>query len=523
MKKLFISALFVLFISSVVLAANVEVKLDSSNGTSGLLIRNSLLNTVAAFDSYGNLTAAKGLFQVSEGNQQFVIYNNPGDFNAMNYAGDRNEMLFGEYGAGSFRVGIRTTEAYATLQVHNPDDTTTKWAILAMQPKLANNNYTQILLGKHTSTNNAATISFVPNATAARSSLRLGLYNSSDTLSLNGNGYVGIGTGESNAPLEIKGAQSWMDLTTSNNTNGSVLQLINLKPGLGPTDFLGAINWGAGYSAGIGQIGYLNGGAMTFTTGGRNMMNIDTVGVGIGTYPSTASLEVHSNQGNNAIMGLYGPSTGGHLQNLGQLGEADRGVYAQGEPYGLYAYGYTYGVYGYASNGYGVYGHGSTYGVYAEGASIAAVYASGKLVGTGGVQFTGIGSGTGTTLIVDGSGNVLKSTSSRRYKHDIKEYDSDISKLGKLTPVKFKWNPNTGSPNQEDFGLIAEDVYKIFPELVGLDKAGRPDSVKYDKLSVILLKGYQEKVKEIDALKEKNENLESRLKALEEKIGARGK
>jgi len=71
---------------------------------------------------------------------------------------------------------------------------------------IGNNNYVQLYLGKDTSANNLATVSYVPNATAALSTLRLGLYGSSDTLSINGNGNVGIGTVNPGAKLEVSGA-----------------------------------------------------------------------------------------------------------------------------------------------------------------------------------------------------------------------------------------------------------------------------------------------------------------------------
>ncbi len=93
--------------------------------------------------------------------------------------------------------------------------------------------------------------------------------------------------------------------------------------------------------------------------------------------------------------------------------------------------------------------------------------------------------------------------SSKRYKHDIRIYEMDLNKIKKLKPVKFKWNKNTATPNKEDFGLIAEDVYKVFPELVALGPKGTVESVDYAKLSVILLKAVQEQQKEIEDLKAK--------------------
>ncbi|MFA4906276.1 MAG: tail fiber domain-containing protein [Candidatus Margulisiibacteriota bacterium] len=115
--------------------------------------------------------------------------------------------------------------------------------------------------------------------------------------------------------------------------------------------------------------------------------------------------------------------------------------------------------------------------------------------------------GVSQGLYVDSTGVLGYKPSSRRYKHDIADYNFDVSRVEKLRPVKFRYNAG----NNQDIGLIAEEVSELFPELVIYDKSGRPDSVGYEKVAVVLLKAYQEKQKEIDELK-------ARLNALEAKI-----
>ena len=112
------------------------------------------------------------------------------------------------------------------------------------------------------------------------------------------------------------------------------------------------------------------------------------------------------------------------------------------------------------------------------------------------VDLTGLGSGTGTALYLTGSNRVVKLSSSKRYKTDIRDYDRDMSDLGKLSPVRFKWNESTATPGKEDFGLIAEDVEKVFPELVTYTK-GQVEGVDYAKLSVVLLKAVKEQANSI--------------------------
>lgn len=73
--------------------------------------------------------------------------------------------------------------------------------------------------------------------------------------------------------------------------------------------------------------------------------------------------------------------------------------------------------------------------------------------------------------------------SSQRYKHDIEDLKLDSSKIAQLRPRSFKWNAN----DEESFGLIAEEVAEIYPELVIYNDKGEIQSVKYDMLSVLLL------------------------------------
>ena len=56
----------------------------------------------------------------------------------------------------------------------------------------------------------------------------------------------------------------------------------------------------------------------------------------------------------------------------------------------------------------------------------------------------------------------------------------------------------------QDIGLIAEEVNEIYPELVNYDKEGKPYSVKYNGLSVVLLDEVKKLRKEVKELKEKN-------------------
>jgi len=88
-------------------------------------------------------------------------------------------------------------------------------------------------------------------------------------------------------------------------------------------------------------------------------------------------------------------------------------------------------------------------------------------------------------------------TSSLRFKHDITDLEIDSSKIFDLRPVSY--TPNDS--DRRDFGLIAEEVASILPELVLYDAEGKPTAVRYEQLSVLLLNEMKKQKKEIEELK----------------------
>ena len=110
-------------------------------------------------------------------------------------------------------------------------------------------------------------------------------------------------------------------------------------------------------------------------------------------------------------------------------------------------------------------------------------------------------SNAGLESIDLGGGNyryeLVRDTSSRKYKTNIESLTLDSAKIYNLNPVSF----TTKSSNKPAFGLIAEEVYEVLPELVSL-LDGEPDTVNYNRLPVLLLA-------EIKKLKTRIETLEN--------------
>ncbi len=77
--------------------------------------------------------------------------------------------------------------------------------------------------------------------------------------------------------------------------------------------------------------------------------------------------------------------------------------------------------------------------------------------------------------------------SSRRYKHDIKAMDKASEAIFALNPVSFRYNKEYDATQTLAFGLIAEEVAEVYPDLVGRNPEGHPESVRYEQINAMLL------------------------------------
>ncbi len=115
--------------------------------------------------------------------------------------------------------------------------------------------------------------------------------------------------------------------------------------------------------------------------------------------------------------------------------------------------------------------------------------------------------GTGTTgCVKDADGTVIAGTcsSDERLKTKIKPFPDVLEKLIQLQPVHFYWKaeeyPEKHFGKSQSFGLIAQEVEKILPDLVTEDEEGFL-AVRYNKLPLLLLQAVKEQQKTIEELK----------------------
>jgi len=128
---------------------------------------------------------------------------------------------------------------------------------------------------------------------------------------------------------------------------------------------------------------------------------------------------------------------------------------------------------------------------------------------------------SGSTVLINKKGQLGILASSARYKRDIEPMGSTSERLLDLRPVTFRYKADPS--NELQYGLVAEEVARAYPELVVRSEDGKVQSVKYEELIPMLLNEVQRqraalaqmKARE-DAQRETDEALAARLTRLEE-------
>ncbi|HMD72505.1 MAG TPA: tail fiber domain-containing protein, partial [Steroidobacteraceae bacterium] len=104
---------------------------------------------------------------------------------------------------------------------------------------------------------------------------------------------------------------------------------------------------------------------------------------------------------------------------------------------------------------------------------------------------------TGAAVYVTSLGQLGVLASSERYKTDITPIGATAGKLEQLRPVSF--HLKTDPTGALQYGLIAEEVFKVFPELVIRDGSGKIQGVRYEELAPMLLSEVQQQQATISA------------------------
>src|ERR1700693_131253 len=130
--------------------------------------------------------------------------------------------------------------------------------------------------------------------------------------------------------------------------------------------------------------------------------------------------------------------------------------------------------------------------------------------------------GTGTPVLIDANGQLGTVSSSARFKDEIQDMGEATEGLLKLRPVTFRYKAQPEGRTQ--FGLIAEEVEKVMPELVVCSSSGEVETVLSHEMPAMLLNELQKQQRQIDELQKQQrqiEELKSELSALRAVISQR--
>ena len=278
-----------------------------------------------------------------------------------------------------------------------------------------------------------------------------------------------------------------------------------------------------GYFSGLSPLqGSTNAGQLFVGTSAGNP-GVATPGQGINTALGSFALEDSTTGTDNNALGAntLGKDTTG--SNNTALGYAALGTVTTGSDnvaVGYLAGNFVAGTGGESSNiligNEGAAGESNTIQIGQANAEGVGPQTSTYIAGIHGVALSG-----GTEVFINASGQLGTTTSSRRFKEDIADMGAASHGLLELRPVTFHYKSayDDGS-HLLQYGLIAEEVAKIYPELVEFDKDGRPLAVRYHFVNAMLLNEVQKQHATIASQAAQLDQRRSRLDTQERTIAS---
>jgi len=127
----------------------------------------------------------------------------------------------------------------------------------------------------------------------------------------------------------------------------------------------------------------------------------------------------------------------------------------------------------------------------------------------GGIHDTTV---TGLAVVVSASGQLGVAPSSARFKDEIKPMESASEAILALKPVTFRYRKDIDPAHTKQFGLVAEEVEKVNPDLVVRDKERKPYGVRYDQVNAMLLNEFLKEHRKVQKLEKGMAVLAAQLK-----------
>jgi Chaperone of endosialidase len=115
----------------------------------------------------------------------------------------------------------------------------------------------------------------------------------------------------------------------------------------------------------------------------------------------------------------------------------------------------------------------------------------------------------GTAVVVDGNGQLGTIASSERFKNEIKPMNKASKAIFDLKPVTFRYKHELDPKQLPQFGLVAEEVEKVDPDLVAHDAAGEVYTVRYEAVNAMLLNEFLKEHRRVEELEAAVKQLQS--------------
>jgi hypothetical protein len=138
-----------------------------------------------------------------------------------------------------------------------------------------------------------------------------------------------------------------------------------------------------------------------------------------------------------------------------------------------------------------------------------AVHTATFIAGISGVIVAG-----GVVVVIDANGHLGTITSSERFKEAIKPMDKTSEAILALKPVTFRYKHEFDPEGIPQFGLVAEQVEKVNPDLVARDDQGKVNTVRYEAVNAMLLNEFLKEHRNVQKLEAALAQQQKEIKAL---------
>jgi hypothetical protein len=128
---------------------------------------------------------------------------------------------------------------------------------------------------------------------------------------------------------------------------------------------------------------------------------------------------------------------------------------------------------------------------------------------------SGVTVASGVGVVVSPAGQLGTLTSSARYKDNIQSMDKASESLLSLKPVTFRYKKELDPDAIPQFGLVAEQVEKVDPDLVARDEEGKPYTVRYEAVNAMLLNEFLKEHRKVEEQSNQIAEQDSKVQTLE--------